>query len=148
MLRKSGAEVEVAVYKEAAGYRIEPWKDSFVTKLPKQGAVHTYSFKADLAATKYFTLVVTDDGQPLEGASLRINDKFSARTDDNGEYVHNYKTATKRGYRLRVTKNGYQTWQKTIGVSPGERYEVSLAKKEKEVIAKAVEPPPQKGTGC
>jgi tetratricopeptide (TPR) repeat protein len=146
MQQQPGAEVEVAVSKEAIGYRIEPWKDSFVTKLPKGGAIHTYSFKADLTATKYFTVAVTDDGQPLEGASLRINDKFSARTDANGEYVHNYKTAAKRGYRLRVTKSGYQPWQKTIGVKPGELYEVSLAKKEKKVVAKAVEAPPKKET--
>src|SRR5437870_7505544 len=36
--RKPGAEVEVLVVKELPGYRIEPWKTSFLVKLPKAGA--------------------------------------------------------------------------------------------------------------
>jgi len=36
MQKLPGQEVQVAVTKEASGYRIESWKDSFVTKLPKR----------------------------------------------------------------------------------------------------------------
>ena len=46
--KQPGAEVEVSVSKDVAGYRIEPWKDSFVVKLPKQGVVDTYPFRVDL----------------------------------------------------------------------------------------------------
>ena len=35
--RKAGTELEVTVSKEAPGYRIEPWKTSFLVKLPKDG---------------------------------------------------------------------------------------------------------------
>ncbi|UCH20838.1 MAG: PEGA domain-containing protein [Deltaproteobacteria bacterium] len=135
--KQPGAEVEVAVHKEASGYRIEPWKDSFVTKLPKAGAVHTYAFKADLQATKYFTIFVADSGQPLGGASIRINGKLNAKTDENGEYVYEYKAVAKRSLRLQVAKIGYEDWHKTVRMNPGENVEVSLAKKKKE--EKAVE---------
>src|SRR5437879_10740822 len=33
--RKAGSEVEVTVSKEAPGYRVEPWKTTFLVKLPK-----------------------------------------------------------------------------------------------------------------
>jgi hypothetical protein len=33
---KAGAELEVMVTKEAPGYRIEPWKTSFLVKLAKE----------------------------------------------------------------------------------------------------------------
>jgi tetratricopeptide (TPR) repeat protein len=144
MQKQPGAEVQLAVRKEAPGYRIEPWKDAFVTKLPKEGAVHTYAFNADLEATKYFTVVVLDNGEPLDGVTLSINDKFSAKTDADGEYVHDYKSAPKRGIRLRVKKDGYQTWHRTIRVKPGEHYEVSLVKKKKEVKPEVVEVEPKK----
>ena len=35
--RKPGVEVEVIVSKEMPGYRITPWKETFVMKLPKSG---------------------------------------------------------------------------------------------------------------
>jgi tetratricopeptide (TPR) repeat protein len=144
MQKQPGAEVQLTVQKEAPGYRIEPWKEEFVTKLPKEGAVHTYAFNVDLEATKYFTVIVSDNGEPLDGATLRINDKFSAKADENGEYVHDYKSAPKRGIRLRVTKAGYQTWHRTIRVKPGESYEVSLVKKKKEVEPVVAEAEPIK----
>jgi len=143
MQKQPGAEVQLMVQKDAPGYRIEPWKDVFVTKLPKEGAVHTYAFNVDLEATKYITVIVSDNGEPLDGATLRINDKFSAKTDENGEYVHDYKSAPKRGIRLRATKDGYQTWHRTIRVKPGARYDVSLVKKKKEVKPVVVEAEPK-----
>ena len=39
-----GTEVHVTVEKEAAGYRVEPWKESFVTKLGQPGTVERYRF--------------------------------------------------------------------------------------------------------
>ena len=40
--KKPGVEVEVIVSKEMPGYRIKPWKGTFVMKLPKSGTVDTY----------------------------------------------------------------------------------------------------------
>ncbi len=146
MQKQPGAEVEIEIRKEAPGYRIEPWKNSFVTKLPKADAVHTYDFRADLAASKYFTVFVSENGQPLESASISIDGKINARTDENGQYLHDYKTAPNSGMSLQVAKNGYTTWKKTVRIKPGERYEVSLAKKTEEVKTTVVEEPPKQET--
>jgi tetratricopeptide (TPR) repeat protein len=131
--RQPGTQVQLSVHKEAAGYQIEPWKDAFVTKLPKGSAVEKYPFKAYLKATKYFTILVTGKGEPLDYASIRINDKLNVKTDENGEYVHSYKVVPKKGMKLSVTKQGYTTWLKRIRVKPGQHLEVSLVKKEKVV---------------
>ena len=133
--RQPGAEVFVAVQKEATGYDIEPWKDSFVVKLPKEGAVDRYPFKVVLKATKFLTVFVTEDEEPLEGASIRIEDKVNVETGEDGEYVYHYQVLPKKGLDLRVTKKGYTTWRKTVRVEPGQRVEVSLLRKKE--VAKA-----------
>ena len=79
--RKPGAEVEVLVVKELPGYHIKPWKTSFLVKLPKDGAVEKYAFDADLQATRFITLAVTEKGAPVADATVRINDKEIGKTD-------------------------------------------------------------------
>ena len=61
--KKPGAEIDVTVTKEMLGYRIEPWKTSFLVKLPKEGEASAYRFQADLKATRYVTLRVTERGE-------------------------------------------------------------------------------------
>jgi len=126
--RQPGAEVLLAVQKEARGYQIEPWKDSFVVKLPKEGAVERYPFMVAFKATKLITVSVTENGEPLEGASILIQDKVNVKTDENGEYVHSYQVLPKKGMTIRISKNGYRTWRKTVTVEPGQRVEVSLSR--------------------
>ena len=42
--KKPGADVEVVVVaKELPGFRIKPWKGTFLMKLPKSGSVDTYA---------------------------------------------------------------------------------------------------------
>jgi hypothetical protein len=135
--RQPGAEVLLAVRKEATGYQIEPWKDSFVVKLPKEETVERYPFKVALKATKFITVSITENGEPLEGASIRIQDRVHVKTDENGEYVHSYQVLPKKGMKIRISKNGYRTWRKTVRVEPGQRVEVSLSKIKK--VAKAPE---------
>jgi tetratricopeptide (TPR) repeat protein len=142
--RQPGAEVFVAVQKEATGYDIEPWKNSFVVKLPKEGAVDRYSFRVVLKATKFFSLYVTEHDEPLEGASIRIQDKVNAKTDEDGEYIHTYQILPKKGLKVRVSKKGYKTWRRTVRVEPGEKVEVSLSRKKKVAEAPAVEAPATK----
>lgn len=137
--RQPGAEVSVAVRKEATGYQIEPWKDSFVVKLPKQEAVERYVFNVDLKATKFITVSVIENGEPLEDASIRIQDRVHVKTDENGEYVHSYQVLPKKGMKIRISKNGYRTWRKTVRVEPGQRIEVSLSR-----IKKAAKAPEEK----
>jgi hypothetical protein len=128
--RQPGAEVFVAVQREATGYDIEPWKGSFVVKLPKERVVERYPFKVALKATKFFTLYVTENGEPLEGASVRIQGKENVETDEGGEYVHTYQVLPKKGLKISVNKKGYKTWRKRVRVEPGERVEVSLLRKQ------------------
>jgi tetratricopeptide (TPR) repeat protein len=146
MQKLPGQEVQVTVTKEASGYRIESWKDSFVTKLPKEGVVDKYAFKADLKATRYFTLLVSDDGEPVDGAAIRIQGKSVAQTDENGELVYEYQKRFPKGFKVGVTKKGYKAWQKTIRLKPGQLYEVALAKKAapKKAVAAAPVKKPQK----
>jgi len=139
--RQPGAEVRLAVQKEATGYQIEPWKGSFVVKLPKEGAVERYPFKVALKAMKFITVSVTENGEPLEGAFIRIQDKVNVKTDENGEYVHSYRVLPKKGMKIRISKNGYRTWRKTVRVEPGQRVEVSLSK-----IKRVAKAPVEKAT--
>ncbi|OLB05713.1 MAG: hypothetical protein AUH14_08190 [Candidatus Rokubacteria bacterium 13_2_20CM_69_15_1] len=127
--RKPGTEVEVLVAKELPGYRIKPWKTSFLVKLPKDGAVDKYSFDADLQATRYFTLVVTEKGAPVAEATVNVNDKEVGKTDAGGELVYDYKELPKKGVTLTVSKTGYAAWRKTGEPPPGQRLEVALSRR-------------------
>ena len=142
--KQPGEEVRVSVHKEAPGYRIEPWEDSFVTKLPKNTAVETYAFQVELQGTKNFTLIALDDedGKLLEGATIRIADKAVGQTDANGEYVHEYTRMPSEGLRLQAAKKGYTDWERSLRIEPGTRYEVALKKKRPPKIVKT-SPPPQ-----
>lgn len=136
--RQPGAEVSVEVQMEAAGYQVEPWKDAFVVKLPKDGNAETYAIEASLKATKYFTLVISDDGEPLENVSIIINGKKRGKTDEAGEYVHTYETMPERGMSFKVVKKGYTTWQKKVRVKPGQTIVASLTRERE--LAKAQAP--------
>ena len=79
--KKPGGEVEVIVSKEMPGYRIQPWKGTFVMKLPKAGTVDVYAFDADLAATRYVTIAASDKGGPVADAIVRAAGKEVGKTD-------------------------------------------------------------------
>ena len=125
-----GTEVTVAVNHATAGYRITPWQHAFVTKLPQDGAVERYAFDVDLQATPYFTLFVNDNGEPVEGAAVKIQKKFVADTNALGELTHEFGSTKKGRLYVQVVKDGYATWKKTIRVKPGDQYEVGLSKKQ------------------
>src|SRR3989454_658386 len=127
--RKPGAEVEVLVVKELPGYRIKPWKTSFLVKLPKDGAVDKYTFDADLQATRFVTLAATENGAPVADATVSVNDKEIGKTDAGGELVYEYKQLPKTGVTLTVSKTGYAAWQKTGALQPGERLSVALSRR-------------------
>jgi tetratricopeptide (TPR) repeat protein len=129
LTKKPGAEVEVVVAKEMPGYRIKPWKGTFLMKLPKSGAVDTYSFDADLAATRYVTIVATDKGGPVMDAVVKTAGKEAGKTDAKGEFVYEYKDLPKSGVDLAVTKSGYGVWRKTGVVEAGQRIEAVLSKR-------------------
>lgn len=144
--RRPGEEVTVEVRLEAPGYQIEPWKDSFVVKLPKDGSAETYAIDASLKASKYFTLVVSDEGEPLENVSVIINGKERGKTDKDGEYVHTFETMPEKGLSFSVSKKGYTTWRKNVRVKPGQTIVASLGRKSEVAKAEAqpssVEQPP------
>jgi len=137
--RRPGEEVSVEIRMEAPGYQVEPWKDSFVVRLPKDGSAETYAIEASLKASKYFTLAVSDEGEPLENVSVIINGKEKGKTDQAGEYVHTYESMPKKGMSFEVSKKGYTTWRKKVRVKPGQTIVASLARKRE--VAQAEAPP-------
>jgi len=144
--KQPGSEIQVSVHKKVRGYNIEPWKDSFVLKLPREGGVDTYKLRAELESTKYFTIFVSEDGAPIENASIRIDGKSGANTDENGEYVYNFQSLPKKGLDLKISKKGFSSWHRKVKAKPGQILEVALFKKEEvkeaPVIAKPVKRAP------
>jgi tetratricopeptide (TPR) repeat protein len=127
--KKPGADVEVVVAKDIPGYRIKPWKGTFLMKLPKSGTVDKYSFDAELAATRYITVVVTEKGVPIKDASVAASGKEMGKTDDKGEFIYDYKELPKAGADIAVSKAGYAPWRKTSKVEAGQRLDVALSKR-------------------
>ena len=127
--KKPGVEVEVIVSKEMPGYRIKPWKGTFVMKLPKSGTVDTYVLDADLATTRYITITATEKGAPVADAVVKATGKEMGKTDAQGVFVYDFKDQPKSGVDLTVTKPGYATWRKTGRVEPGQRLEAALSRR-------------------
>jgi hypothetical protein len=127
--KKPGAEVDVTVSSEIPGYRIKPWKGNFLMKLPKSGAIDTYSFDAELSASRYVTIQAMDKGAPVADAVVKAGGKEMGRTNEKGEFVYEYKQLPKGGADLAVTKSGYGVWRKTGQLEPGERIEAALSKR-------------------
>ena len=77
------------------GYRIKPWKGTFVMKLPKSGTVDTYVFDADLATTRYVTITATEKGAPVADAIVKATGKEIGKTDAQGVFVYDFKDQPK-----------------------------------------------------
>jgi tetratricopeptide (TPR) repeat protein len=129
LIKRPGTDVEVVVSKEMPGYRIKPWKTTFVMKLPKSGAVDTYEFDANLMATRYITITAVEKGAPVAGATVKVSGKEMGKTDAQGVFVYEYKALPKSGVDLMVTKSGYATWRKKGKVEPGQMLEAVLSKR-------------------
>jgi tetratricopeptide (TPR) repeat protein len=127
--KKPGTEVVVEVSKEMPGYRIKPWKGTFIMKLPKSGAAEKYSFDADLAASKYVTVVVTEKGVPVKDVLVKAGGKDVGKTDDQGVFVYEFNDLPRKGIDLSATKSGYMLWRKTGSVEPGQKLEAALTKR-------------------
>jgi tetratricopeptide (TPR) repeat protein/archaellum component FlaF (FlaF/FlaG flagellin family) len=140
-----GTEVRVAVEKDAPGYRVEPWTDTFVTKLTEKGQIERYRFEADLKAAKYMTLAVFGNGEPLSGAVVKVEGQGEAATDDNGEYRYEFQKTSKRPVRVTVAKNGFEPSRRSLKLEPGQYYEITLQEKSdapKKVAAAPAAPAP------
>src|SRR6266853_1516445 len=124
--KKAGTEVEVTVSKEAPGYRIDPWKTAFLVKLPKGDEIVTYRVEADLKATRYVTVRVSEAGAPVPEAGVTVAGKEEGVTDAKGEFVYSYRTQTAKGAELSVAKTGFSTYRATRQLDPGQVVEVAL----------------------
>jgi len=124
--KKAGSEVEVTVNKEAPGYRIEPWKTTFLVKLPKGDQIDTYRVEADLKAMRYVTVRVSEKGAPLPEAKVTVAGKEAGLTDAKGEFVYLYQTQPAKGAELNVAKSGYSSYRATRALDPGQVIEVAL----------------------
>jgi tetratricopeptide (TPR) repeat protein len=128
LVRKPGTEVAVVVSKDMPGYRIQPWKTTFLMKLPKKEGMDHYVFDADLPATRYVTIVATEKGTPVADARVTAAGKEAGNTGANGEFVYEYQALPEKGIELAVTKAGYATWKRSGGLEPGQRIEAALSK--------------------
>jgi hypothetical protein len=126
--KKAGAEIDVTVSKEMPGYRIEPWKSTFLVKLPKEGQTDTYRIEADLKATRYVTLRVSENGAPLPGAKVTVAGNEAGVTDDKGEIVYVYRQQPAKGAELNVAKAGYSAYRANRQFEPGQVIEVALSR--------------------
>src|SRR6266446_4343614 len=124
--KKAGTEVEVTVSKEAPGYRIEPWKTAFLVKLPKGDQIVTYRVEADLKATRYVTVRVSEGGTPVPEAKVTVGGKEEGATDAKGEFVYSYRTQPANGAELSVAKTGFSPYRATRQLEPGQVVEVAL----------------------
>jgi len=124
--KKAGTEVEVTVSKEAPGYRIEPWKSAFLVKLPKGDQIVTYRVEADLKATRYVTVRVSEGGTPVPEAKVMVGGKEEGVTDAKGEFVYSYRTQPANGAELSVAKTGFSPYRATRQLEPGQVVEVAL----------------------
>jgi tetratricopeptide (TPR) repeat protein len=130
LVKMPGEEVEVGVTKEGPGLAVVPWKGSFVVKLPKEGMLQRYSFKADLKASMYATVVAMEKGKPVAGADVAVKGKKVGTTDENGEFRYEYKTAPKKGIEFSVSKPGFAPWSAKVGkLAPGQKIEAALSKR-------------------
>ena len=127
--KKPGAEVEVVVAKEMPGYRIKPWKTTFLVKLPKSGAVEKYSFDAELPVSRYVTIVAVEKAVPVSDAVVKAGGTEVGKTDAKGEFVYEYKDLPQKGIDLAVSKSGYSVWRRTGAVESGQRLEAALTKR-------------------
>src|SRR5712691_8726491 len=95
--KKAGAEIELTVTKEMPGYRIEPWRSTFLVKLPKEGQTNTFRVEADLKAMRYVTLRASEKGAPLPEAKVTVGGKEAGVTDAKGEFEYLYRTQPAKG---------------------------------------------------
>src|SRR5260221_3488759 len=121
--KKAGAEIEVSVRKEMPGYRIEPWKTTFLVKLDQQSA---YRFDADLSATRYVTLRVSDNGAPLAEAEVAAGGKKAGVTDAKGELVYEYRQQPPKGTQFAVAKPGYSGHRAIYEFEAGQVIEIQM----------------------
>jgi len=121
--KKAGAEIEVSVRKEMPGYRIEPWKTTFLVKLDQQSA---YRFDADLSATRYVTLRVSDNGAPLAEAEVAAGGKKAGVTDAKGELVYEYRQQPPKGTEFAVAKPGYSGHRAIYEFEAGQVIEIPM----------------------
>src|SRR5688572_11544388 len=126
--KKAGAEIDVTVSKEMPGYRIEPWKSTFLVKLPKEGQANTYRVEADLKVMRYVTLRVSEKGAPLPGAKVTVGGKEAGVTDDKGEIVYLYRQQPAKGAEFNVAKTGYSPYRANRRFEPGQVIEVALSR--------------------
>src|SRR5262245_44829255 len=126
--KKAGSESDLSVTKEMPGYRIEPWKTTFLVKLPKEGQANTYKFDADLSASRYVTLRVSDKGAPLAEAEVTAGGAKAGVTDAKGELVYAYKQQPAKGTEFAVAKSGYSSHRAIYAVEPGQVIEIALSR--------------------
>ena len=123
-----GKQLKISATADVAGFEVEPWKSEFTVKLPNEGEILKYVFDVELKAKPYVVLAVQEQGAPIAGATVRIDNKEVGKTDDAGGVIYKYQPGKKQAALIEVSKNGYSTWKKPIKLEPGNKLVIEVFK--------------------
>src|SRR5207249_11256580 len=85
---------------------------------PKGDEIVTYRVEADLKATRYVTVRVSEGGTPVPEAQVTVGGKEEGVTDAKGEFVYSYRTQPPKGAELGVAKTGFSPYRATRQLEP------------------------------
>ncbi len=121
--QKVGTSFVLAVRKDENGLRLEDWQqDTPFT----ENSEHEFNINLDLKTTAYITIKATSDGKPLPKASLVVNRKTVASADEEGMISYDLPSTGKNKLKLKVVKNGYESWVSKGAISAGDQLEAKL----------------------
>ena len=124
-----GKQVAIEVTANISGADVQPWKDEFTVKLPKQGQVEKYSFQAKLTLAPYMEFTVQEKGVPLSGAVIKGGGVDIGTSNDKGKFIYNIDPKSKKAINFDVSKNGYSSWHQSVVPEAGKKFDIALIKR-------------------
>jgi tetratricopeptide (TPR) repeat protein len=124
--QQPGKQVKIEATADRAGFEVQPWNSEFTVKLPNDGEILKYVFDVELKALPFVVLAVQENGVPIAGATVKINNQEVGKTDESGGFVYKYQNSGKNTAIFEVSKNGYSTWKKPAKLEPGNKLVIDI----------------------
>ena len=105
MKQQPGKQVKIEATADRAGFEVQPWNSEFTVKLPNDGEILKYVFDVELKALPFVVLAVQENGVPIAGATVKINNQEVGKTDESGGFVYKYQNSGKNTAIVEVSKN-------------------------------------------
>ena len=137
--KQPGSEIQLAAEKEQPGAVLAPWKGSFIVKLPREGKVDRYDFVAEFKSPYLFALQVNDEGKPVAGATVLVDNRQAGVSDAQGEFAYAAAKMPPAGVTVVVRKDGFAPWKERVKVAEGERVTVALSSRAEVTVAARTE---------